>query len=41
MYAISVVTSEIPDSLLAYGLFLPMYIGFRLGFQKLESEMRR
>ncbi len=41
MYAISVVTSEVSDSLLAHGLFLTMYIIVHLGFRKFESKMRR
>ena len=41
MCAISVVTSEISDSLLAHGLFLTMYIGVHLCFRKFESKMRR
>ena len=41
MYAISVVTFEVSDSLLAYGLFLTMYICVHLVLHNFESKLRR
>ena len=40
MYAISVLTFEVFDSLLAHGLFLTMYIGVYLGLRNVERKMR-
>ena len=40
MYAISVVTFEVSDSLLAHGLFLTTYIGVYLGLRNAERKKR-